>query len=368
MNSPPLIRAPELSIVVPTFNERDNVPVLIERLRTVLADTAWEIIIVDDDSPDGTADAVHEMGAVDTRVRCIRRVGRRGLSGACLEGMLASQGRFVAVMDADLQHDEKILPTMLAILRNDEADVVVGSRYAPDGLPSSFTGHRRLLSRLANWIARSVFGLTLTDPMSGFFVLKRSIPEKHARNLSTQGFKILLDILTTAGPATRIAEVPFHFGERYSGESKLDARVMLDYLGLVLSKATFDLISLRFVFFCLVGISGIGVHFAVLTTAIGVFWLPFDAAQILATLVAIGSNFILNNTITYRDQRLRGSDFFRGMLQFYLISSVGVISNISVSSWMLGHQSMWWAAGFGGALMSVIWNYVITSLLVWRRR
>jgi dolichol-phosphate mannosyltransferase len=364
----PRASAPELSIVVPTFNERDNVPVLVDRLRATLGDIAWEIIVVDDDSPDGTADIVRRIGASDTRVRCIRRVGRRGLSGACLEGMLASQARFAAVMDADLQHDEKLLVAMLTKLRAGEADVVVGTRYSADGSADSFSTRRRLMSRLATWIANVALGLRLSDPMSGFFMLDRRVVETVAPKLSTQGFKILLDILATAGDAVRVAELPYQFGARHSGQSKLDARVMLDYLGLVLAKASYDVISLRFVFFCLVGLSGIAVHFVALSAGLGLFRLPFNWAQILATLIAIASNFVLNNAITYRDQRLAGREFITGLFRFYIVSSVGALSNVSVGSWLFSHEQTWWVAGLGGAIMSVIWNYVITALIVWRSR
>ena len=368
MTTSPPRRAPELSIVVPTFNERDNVPVLIDRLRALLGETEWEAIFVDDDSPDGTADVVHRIGTSDPRIRCLRRVGRRGLSGACLEGILASQGQFAAVMDADLQHDEKLLTAMLDKLRSGQFDLVVGTRYTEEGSPDSFSENRLFLSRLANRIANSVLGLKLTDPMSGFFMLRRSVVDDVARRLSTQGFKILLDILATAGKSVRVTELPYHFGTRQHGQSKLDARVMLDYLGLVLAKATYDVISLRFIFFCLVGFSGIGVHFAVLTIALEIFGVPFTAAQIAATLIAIASNFVLNNAITYRDQRLVGRQFVTGLFRFYLVSSVGALSNISVGSWLFSHDQTWWVAGLGGAIMSVIWNYVITALIVWRSR
>ena len=326
------------------------------------------MIFVDDNSPDGTTDAVRAIGAADARVRCLRRVGRRGLSGACIEGILASQARFAAVMDADLQHDERILPAMLAKLRAGEGNVAVGTRYAEGGSADSFSRRRHAMSRGATHVANAILGVRLSDPMSGFFMLERRLVEEIAPDLSTQGFKILLDILSTAGDKARVVELPFRFGNRQSGESKLDARVMLDYLGLVLSKATYDVISLRFIFFCLVGIVGIGVHFFALTAGVELFRLPFNIAQTVATLVAIASNFLLNNTITYRDQRLTGRAFMAGLIRFYVISSVGALSNISVGTWLFSHDQTWWSAGLGGAIMSVIWNYVISSLIVWRSR
>jgi dolichol-phosphate mannosyltransferase len=365
--APQTITAPELSVIVPTFNECDNVPVLIERLRAVLDGVNWEMIVVDDDSPDGTADVTRRIGATDSRIRCIRRVGRRGLAGACLEGMLASQARFAAVIDADLQHDDKLLTSMLAKMREGATDIVIGTRYAEGGSTGDFSARRKWISVTATRVANQVLGRKLSDPLSGFFMLRREVIEPIAAKLSTHGFKILLDIVSTGGPSLRIAELPYTFGLRLQGASKLDARVAFDYAGLLLAKATHDLVSLRFIFFCLVGISGIAVHFAVLWAGVRLLGLEFGWAQALAIAVAIATNFHFNNQITYRDQRLTGANYVTGLLLFYVISSIGAISNLSVGTWLFGHEQTWWLAGIGGALMSVVWNYAVSSMMVWRR-
>lgn len=360
--------APELSVIVPTFNESENIAVLIDRLRTALSGVAWEVIVVDDDSPDATAEVVRAIGADDARVRCLRRVGRRGLAGACLEGMLASQARYAAVIDADLQHDETLLPPMLMKLRAGEADVVVGTRYSQGGGAETFSSERKWISRWATRLANKVLGLSLSDPLSGFFMLRRDVVERIAPKLSTQGFKILLDIVATAGTSIRLAELPYQFGARYRGASKLDTRIALDYVGLLLAKATFDLVSMRFVLFCLVGIIGIVVHFAVLFGGVTFLGLSFDVAQTLAIAIAIANNFALNNRITYRDQRLTGVAYVTGLMRFYLVSSVGALSNMSVGHWLFSHEQTWWLAGLGGAAMSVVWNYAVSALTVWRTR
>jgi dolichol-phosphate mannosyltransferase len=365
--APAASMAPELSVIVPTFNESANVPVLVERLRAALNGVNWEMIVVDDDSPDGTADVTREIGAADDRIRCIRRVGRRGLAGACLEGMLASQARFAAVIDADLQHDEKLLVPMLTKMREGVTDIVIGTRYAEGGSCGEFSSGRKWISVTATRVANKVLGRTLSDPLSGFFMLRREVIDPIAGKLSTHGFKILLDIVSTGGPSLRIAELPYTFGLRLQGASKLDTRVAFDYAGLLLAKATGDFLSLRFIFFCLVGISGIGVHFAVLWSGVSLFGLEFGWAQALAIAVAIATNFHLNNQITYRDQRLTGVSYLTGLALFYVISSIGAISNLSVGTWLFGQDQTWWLAGLGGALMSVVWNYAVSSLMVWRR-
>jgi len=267
--TPDLVRpAPELAIVVPTFQERENVPQLIERLRRLLSGLEWEIIVVDDDSPDGTAAVVREIGQTDQRVRCLRRIGRRGLAGACLEGMLATQARYVAVMDGDLQHDETLLVSMLDRLRQDDADLVVASRFLDAGAAADLNHWRAQLSHLANWIARTALAINLSDPMSGFFMMRRQVFEELAPSLSSDGFKILFDIVATARGRLRIAELPFVFRERAHGESKLDARIAVDYVALVVSKLTSDVVSFRFLLFCLVGLTGVGIHMAILQLAL----------------------------------------------------------------------------------------------------
>lgn len=359
---------PELTVVIPTFNERKNVPLLVERLDAALPGIAWEVIFVDDNSPDGTADAAKALGSADARVRCIRRIGRRGLSGACLEGMLASQARYVAVMDADLQHDETLLVRMLGVLQRGDADLVAGSRYIEGGSAGSFTAERARASRIATDIAHRAFHLQLRDPMSGFFMLRREIVENLAPKLSTQGFKILLDLVVTAGEGLRIVELPFTFRRREHGESKLDEAVALEFLGLILAKTTNDLVSVRFIYFCFVGAVGILVHFAVLTTVLNVLGAPFGWAHTLATVVAIASNFTMNNGLTYRDQRLTGWSFVTGLLRFYLVSAIGALSNVGVGNWVFSNEPNWWIAGFAGAVLGVVWNYVAATLFVWRTR
>jgi dolichol-phosphate mannosyltransferase len=359
--------APELSVVVPTFKERDNIPLLVEKLARTLEGVDWEVVFVDDNSPDGTAAVARELGEADSRVRCIRRIGRRGLAGACIEGMLASQARFVAVMDADLQHDETLLVGMLARLRTDQFELAVASRFA-DGASAAglSSASREQASRVSNAMARRLLGVTLTDPMSGFFMIRRDRFEALAPQLSSQGFKILLDIVATARGTLRIAELPFVFAERQHGESKLDTRVALDFAALVLAKLTNDMVSFRFLLFCMVGLTGIAIHMMVLQVARG--HLSFGAAQTAATVVAITWNFVLNNMFTYRDQRLSGLQFLTGLIRFQLICAVGALSNVGIAAWIYDHDPNWWIAGLGGALMGAVWNYVVSAAFVWRQR
>jgi len=361
-------QSPELSVVVPTFNERDNVTVLYRRLEAALAGIAWEVVFVDDNSPDGTWDVVRALARRDSRVRCLRRIGRRGLSGACIEGILASSAPFAAVMDADLQHDETQLPNMLSLLQSGEADLVIGSRYVEGGSADGFNRHRAGASALATEVAKRVLGVRVADPMSGFFMVRRDRFEQLAPELSTQGFKILLDVIATAHGKLRTVEVPYAFGSRLHGESKLDSMVALDFVGLVLAKFTRDVISLRFLLFAMVGGTGLFVHLATLFVALQVLEFPFPEAQAAGAFVAMTSNFILNNFLTYRDQRLKGFAILRGLLAFYIVCSVGLFANVGVAFSVYDQEPIWWLAGAAGALMGVVWNYAMSGLFVWRKQ
>jgi len=361
--------APQLSIVVPTYNERENVGIVVEKLARALQGVSWEVIFVDDDSKDGTADAVRALSARDPRVRVIQRLGRRGLSGACIEGMLASSAPFIGVMDADGQHDETRLPLMLDALAQDKADIAVGTRFAGGGDTGDFGGARLAGSRLCTLAAQRLLHIHLSDPMSGFFMIRRDKLMPLAHRLSSQGFKILLDIMATARGRLRVAEIPYSFGMRAHGESKMDAMAVMDFLGLLVAKATRDAVPVRFFFFLLVGGAGLVVNLIVLKLELGLFGASFAAAQAIAVFVAMTFNFFLNNTVTYRSQRLHGvKNILRGLLSSYAVWSIGGLANVAVATEAYRILPVWWLAAAIGAVMGSVWNYITSTFFVWRAR
>jgi dolichol-phosphate mannosyltransferase len=364
-----LARSPAvLTVVIPTFNERGNITEIVARLDRVLAGLPWEVIFVDDDSPDRTAETVKAIAAVDSRVRCLKRVGRRGLAGACIEGMLASSAPYVAVMDADLQHDENILPQMLAALKDNSAEAVVGSRYVSGGSASSFTAGRAKFSRAATGLARRLLGVDIADPMSGFFMLRREKLDEVAPELSPVGFKILLDIILTSRRRLRVIEIPYEFRPRRFGESKFDAAIGLEFAGLALAKISGGVVGPRFISFSLVGTSGLALHLVVLKLALGTVAPDFSVAQAIATFAAMLSNFLLNNQLTYHDRRLSGKNLITGFVGFCAIGSVGALTNVGLASWIYSERPTWWLAGAAGAMMGALWNYSMSSQFVWRAR
>jgi dolichol-phosphate mannosyltransferase len=355
----------ELTIVVPTYNECDNVGILFARLDAALAGIAWEVICVDDDSPDATAAAVRRLAQGDPRIRCLHRIGRRGLASAVVEGMLASSAPYLAVIDGDLQHDETLLPRMLAAMKAENLDIVVGSRHVAGGGTGAWDSRRVAISRLATRLARLVVPADLSDPMSGFFMLSRPAFERAVRRLSGQGgFKILLDLFASTPVPFRFRELPYVFAERQRGESKLDSFVVWQYLMLLAEKLTGGVVPGRFLSFAVIGGSGVAVHFATLFTVL--HFAAFPIAQAVATVVAMTSNFVLNNLLTYRDRRLSGRRFLSGLVSFYAVCSLGAVANVGIASAAFAHHYTWWLAGLAGVAVGVVWNYATSSVFTWR--
>ncbi len=365
----PSARGPHLSVILPTRNERDNVGRVVEVLDRVLGGIAWEAVFVDDDSTDGTIPALLALAEADRRVRLVHRIGRRGLSSACIEGIQSTSAPFVAVMDADLQHDESLLPKMLAALQAGDCDLVVGSRYVEGGGVEGWDAQRQGISSLATKINALLLPTGIADPMSGFFMLRRDAWDRAVRRLSALGFKILVDLIASSPEPLRIKELPYHFRPRLAGESKLDALVAWEYGLLLLDKLIGHIVPVRFVLFSAVGTIGVAVNVVVLSLSLGVGGLTFLWAQSVATTAAMMSNFALNNILTHRDRRLTGWRLVVGLLSFCAVCGVGAVANVGISSFLVASGRLsWLVAGTAGAAFSAVWNYAVSSVVTWKRR
>jgi len=360
--------ATDLTVVVPILNEYDNIEPLVTRLSMALNGLSWEVIFVDDDSGDGSADLVRALARHDPRVRCLQRIGRRGLSTACIEGVLASASPYVAIMDGDLQHDERLLPRMLETLRDESVDVVIGSRYVANGdTGKGLDTARRHVSRFATLLAGLICNAQITDPMSGFFMFRREVFNNAVHNLSGQGFKILLDLLASSSRPLRVRELPFVFRERLHGESKLDVLVAWEYGMLLADKLIGHFIPVRFALFAFIGGLGLFVHLAVLWMGLKVVQLEFTNAQAVATMIAMTSNFFLNNLFTYRDKRLHGWKVAWGLVSFCLVCGIGAVANVGIATYVFRSDQSWWAAGLAGVLVGSVWNYAVSSVFTWKK-
>lgn len=357
----------QVSVIVPTLDEAENIAPMVRALEVALGSDGWEVIFVDDDSADGTAEIAKDMARIDPRVRCIHRMGRRGLAGACIEGGLSSSAAYIVVMDGDLQHDESILPRMLAELKDGSAELVIATRERAQS-DEVFSPWRARASRMATSLTNRLLGTSVSDPMSGYFAIERKIFNSVAPLLAPTGFKILLDILTSAPRPLKVREVTYSFRTRTAGESKFDPRAVVDFLGLLLHKASGGVLPHRFVLFGLVGATGVIVHMSTLRTALQFFSVEFGTAQTVATVVAMTSNFALNNVLTYRDRILRGSAAISGLLRFYAVCAVGAIANVALAQWVYGWDPVWWLAGLSGIIAGSAFNYGMSEQFVWRNR
>ncbi len=361
----------DLTVVIPTFKECANIRPLYALLAKALSGRSWEAVYVDDDSPDRTADEVRALAGEAPNVRLIHRIGRRGLAGACIEGMLSSIATHVAVIDADLQHDETRLPVMLELFAADkDLDIVIGSRHVEGGSATGgLSAVRAWGSDLATRMAQRALKITASDPMSGFFMLRRQCFHQVVTDLQPEGFKILADMLAASGGRWKQAEVGYEFRQRHAGESKMDSAVALEFLGLLVSRMTGGLLSIRFVLFALVGGSGVIVQLVALRLFL--FGLPeqFAVAQALAVWIAMSTNFVMNNLITYRDRALKGgAAILQGLISFYAVCSIGALANVGLATWIYDATHSPEVAGIAGAVVGALWNFVASSLVTWRQR
>lgn len=367
-----------LGVVLPTYNERGNLRSMVERLDKALPGIGWEVIVVDDNSPDGTADEARTLAQEDARVRVIQRIGRRGLSSAAIEGMCATAAPVVAVMDADHQHDPALLPGMLAAIESGDYDLAYASRFA-EGASTEAWGRpdRVKASNLANRIANKVTGVELTDPMSGYFMLPTQILRADAHRLSGVGFKILLDILATVERPLRVKEFPLNFAARAEGESKLDRTVIFEFLVGLYDKWLGRWIPTRFALFGTIGGLGVVVHMAVLAVVLNLFGadfmvshypkeVAFIAGQTTAALVAMTFNFVLNNELTYADKRLRGfGPLMTGWARFALTCAFGLLANIGAATALVRLGFHAYPAALVGIVLGSVWNFALSSKFVW---
>ena len=356
----------EVAVVVPTRNEAANVEKLIAQLSIVLAGRGWEVLFVDDNSPDGTSELVRCIARTSRHIRIVQRVGRRGLSSAVVEGVLATAAPIIAVMDGDLQHSEEALPRLIDAIANGGADIAVGTRYVAGGGIGDWDRDRARMSRLATRAGRIAFGTDVSDPMSGFFAVRRDAFERALPRLSAVGFKILIDILASSPAPLKVAEIPYQFRTREAGESKIGARVIAEYAELIADKTIGRFVPVRLLKFLMVGGLGVFVHLAVLRTILGA-GSTFVTAQTAAVMTAIAFNFFLNNSFTYADRKLKGWRLIGGLASFYAISALGAVANIGIGTWMAGHDERWWVAGVAGVVVGAIWNFAMSSALTWRK-
>lgn len=364
---PVMRRGPLVSIIIPTLNDHDNIDDLLSQLRTVMHDIEWEVIFVDDDSADGTASVVRRIGSDDARVRCVHRIGRRGLSGACVEGMLTSSASYLVVMGADFQHNPAVVRRMFSALHTRQAELVIASRDVKGGsyedVPNIQSHLRQFDARLDRLFLRD----NLTDWTSNFFALHRELFEEVSHGLSQLGFKLLLDILLTARRNVRIVEVPIALGTPTASNANFESYFTWDYLMLLVDKKLGHYIPVRFLAFSAIGAFGAGINLTALAILYQIVGTSFMISESLSTAISIVCNYTLNNMLTFRDHRRRGIKWLTGLVSFAAACSVGVAANIGLAFYLFTRQLHWFISALAGILVGVVWNYTVTGFYTWRR-
>jgi dolichol-phosphate mannosyltransferase len=359
---------PTLGIIVPVLNEAENLGPFLKEIESCLTGESWEVIFVDDESSDDTREVVAALARKRANVRLLERIGRHGLASACIEGMCSTLAPYLVVMDADLQHDPAILTKMLSALRDGPYNLVIASRYVGDGSVGEWSKRRYQYSRIATTVSKLVTHQEVTDPMSGFFMVKRELFDAAVHHLCGKGFKILLDILSSARDQVSLVEVPYTFRQRFAGASKLRVSVILEFAILLLDKTLGRVIPYRFILFVLVGSVGAILHLAILGALLLGVRTSFPVAQGVASLVAMVLNFTFNNSFTHLDQRLIGRRFMLGLIGFIAVCAVGAFVNIEVATYFYRMSVSWWLSGLLGALIGSVWNYAVSATLIWRRK
>ena len=354
-----------LSIVIPTYNEGENITPLVERIHNAVSDYDYEILFVDDDSKDDTTDTIENLSA-SYPVRVAVRKNERGLASAVVHGILNTTGQKVLVMDADLQHPPEVIPSLVKAAE-DGADIVVASRYVEGGGCQEWGLFRKLVSRVSTTIAHIFLPQTrpVKDPMSGFFMFDRKVVEN--AKLQPRGYKILLEILME-GKFQNVVEVPFTFVTRDEGESKLNTKQQIEYLRHIYSLMCRKGEMSRFIKFCLVGLSGVGVNMGLLWLLTEYAGLPYLLSATISVETSIITNFLLNNFFTFRGRSESGTKpFFQRLLKFNLVSLIGLGINLGLLSLFTEVFGIYYLVSNIIAIIIVtMWNYLLNTWWTWR--
>lgn len=377
---------PAVSVITPTFNEADNVPILVDRIHRALGELPHEIVIADDDSPDRTWEVAERLAADDPSIVVMRRFHDPGLSASVLDGMSVARGETLAVIDADLQHDPSILPQMVDVVRRGDADVVVGSRSTSGGGYGDWSAGRRVVSWIATLIARVLLRVPVSDPMSGYFVVARGTYERTAPHINPRGFKILLEFIGR-DRSLRVQEIGYEFSNRVHGETKLNRSVIRSYLLGVAELRVGRQINPTFVLYALVGMVGLAVNslafwaaervgFPMVDTGLNDEIDPIATSFLFSVQLSILVLFVLNNQFTFWEHRYRGWAAVPAFAVYEVMSLVGTGVHVAVFTFL--QESGFLLSFLGGstrvvhnligAVTALIMNWYLNTTYLWRRR
>ena len=359
----------QVSIILPTYNERESLPILIENIFHVLKvyQKKFEVIVVDDHSPDKTYVVAREIARKKSWVRVIRRIHDKGLSSAILAGFSASKGDYLIAMDSDMQHDVAILPQMIQAFE-EKFDIVIGSRKVNGGGIENWTFIRKTISWVASSMAKLILPFDVQDPMSGYFGFTRHIFEKLSSSINPKGFKLLLEFIAISN-GLRIKEIGYIFRDRQFGKSKLSTGIIINYLIALYELTIGKFISLQLLKYAFVGLFGVAVNQLGLWFGIEHLNLPHVYALMVGIEFSIFTNFIFNNYWTFKDKQLSGfSHLLVGLIKFNIICLTGFVLNYSVALFLEGKfEVSIYYGNLVGIMISTMWNYIVNVKLTWEK-
>jgi len=358
-----------ISVIIPTYNEYKNLPNILDQLLNLETIFEKEIIIVDDNSSDGTQNLARSYSQNDRRIRLISRLGRSGLSSAIKEGCLCASGDLIVIMDADGQHEPKSILNGLKKFDNKNIDITIGSRFLDESIIKGLSSKRESGSSIANFLARFTLHSRykkLTDYMTGFIILKRNSCIKYIEKIDVNGFKFLYELLSLSKGKLTVIEIPLVFGFREFGQSKLDLAVIWDFLISLIHNFFGRIIPRRAFSFALVGLIGVFVQMFVIYFLLWVTDFDFEKVLPIGVILAATSNYTINNILTFRSNKLSGKNFYFGLFKFLLVASLPIIANIGVVNLFYKQlSSNTFSAQIAGILVVFIWNYAASSRVVW---
>jgi|TARA_X000000368_G_scaffold4609_1_gene3524 dolichol-phosphate mannosyltransferase len=360
-----------ISIVIPTFNEVKNIIPLLKTLINIVIDFKYEIIVVDDDSPDGTSQEIVKFMKDNKKVKLITRVGRSGLSSAIKEGLIFAQGKYLLVLDGDGQHEPTFVLNMIKRIKKNKVAIIIGSRFLNSSRLEGLSKKRSIGSKVANKIAGASLPKNysnLTDHLSGCFCLNKEKTEYLIRKIEINGFKFLYELLSVSKGKLIVEEVPLIFKERRYGNSKLDLAIVWDFFISILHSFTFRVIPRRAISFGLVGFTGIFVQLFITSFLTRILLIEFYDALPFAIICAATSNFLINNQVTFRSNRLIKLALLIGFFKFLLIASLPIIANIGITTAFYKYISAdTFIAQIAGIVIVYAWNYLASSSFVWNK-
>tara|TARA_Y100001968_G_scaffold297194_1_gene305953 strand:- start:271 stop:1380 length:1110 start_codon:yes stop_codon:yes gene_type:complete len=358
-----------ISIVLPSYNEYNNITLIIKKLLKFANLYDIEILVVDDDSNDGTTSLVRDLARDEARIRLIHRIGRAGLSSAIKEGVINAKGDIVAIMDSDGQHEpEDVLEAIRKLISN-QLDIVIGSRFQKNSDLQGLSKARQDGSTLANNIARISLSRKysdLSDYMSGCIVIRRDSCLAFTQRVDVNGFKFLYELLAISNGCLNIQEIPIKFKSRSHGKSKLDISILWDFIISLLHTISGKILPRRAISFALVGLTGVFVQLISTEILIRMLGIDFEAALPYSVVLSASSNYLINNFLTFRSRRLKNMKLITGLLKFLVVASLPVIANVGLATSFYNFITpSTLLAQIAGIIVVFIWNYAASSRFVW---